>query len=143
MVAARRAPPLSPPSLEQFINQPNLSAPSVFSLRCSLDTIALNEIYNLVAQSHVDVSFEIPDYPTLSAPSVFSFCRSLDTISPDEIYNLVAQSYVDVSFEILDYPTDVVAFSLFQVVAISDLCPLSLSLWSKHRRRPLSLRSGS
>ncbi|KAL6195287.1 hypothetical protein ACLB2K_030907 [Fragaria x ananassa] len=53
---------ISPPSSEQFKNQPNLSAPSVFSLRCSLGTIAPDKIYNLVAQSHVDVSIEIPNY---------------------------------------------------------------------------------
>ncbi|KAL6219639.1 hypothetical protein ACLB2K_007398 [Fragaria x ananassa] len=117
---------LSPPSSQQFRNQPNLSAPSVFSFRRSLDTIAPDKIYNLVAQSHVDVFFEIPNYPILSAPSVFFLRRSLDTIALDEIYNLVAQSHIDVSFEIPDYPTDVVAFGLLQVVAIGDLHPLSL-----------------
>ncbi|KAL6209984.1 hypothetical protein ACLB2K_020922 [Fragaria x ananassa] len=52
----------SPPLPEQFRNQPNLSAPSVSSLRRNLDTIAPDEIYNLVAQSHVAVSFEILEY---------------------------------------------------------------------------------
>ncbi len=77
-----------------------------------IQSVQPDEIYNLAAQSHVKVSFDVPEYTAVvnlhwgDMTDSSSLIRIIQSVQPDEIYNLAAQSHVKVSFDVPEYTAE-------------------------------------